>query len=272
MLRLPDDLLDDCLCSPDAPLAGDPARQYGLDKSHAHTRLAQLKEWLRVRLTMLRANQRQALLLILQGPDCSGKDGVIRRVLAGLDPRALAVHDFQVPNDEERTHDFLWRYCQRLPSAGQLGVFDRSWYEGLISDPMDGLCAEEAVSARLDRVLSLEAGLPARGIRPLKCFLQISRHEQKRRLHQRLEQIDKRWKLVPGDLEAHRQFDRRQARWSALLAASHRPQAPWYVIPADHRWLRDLLVASLLARELEKLDLDWPQRPPPFTAAELEQD
>jgi polyphosphate kinase 2 (PPK2 family) len=270
MSRLPDEILDDCLCRPDAPLAGDPARQYGLDKARAQERLAEIKEWLRERLTMLRANRREALLLILQGPDCSGKDGVIRRVLAGLDPRALAVHGFQPPSDAERAHDFLWRYRQRLPAPGQLGVFDRSWYEGLISDPLDGLCGEDEVPARLERVLALEERLPAQGIAPLKCYLQISRHEQKRRLHQRLEQIDKRWKLAAGDLEAHRQFDLRQARWSTLLAASHRPPAPWYVIPADHRWLRDLLLASLLARELEKLDLDWPQRPPPFTADELE--
>lgn len=270
MPRLPDAILDDCLCRPDAPLAGDPSRQYGQDRSAAQAQLSELREWLRVRLTMLRANRREALLLVLQGPDCAGKDGVIRRVLAGLDPRALKVHGFQAPTSEELGHGFLWRYRQCLPTAGQLGVFDRSWYEGLVSDPLEGLCREEEIPGRLEQVLALEAQFPALGIRPLKCFLQISREEQKRRLLRRLEQPDKRWKLGARDLEAHRQFAGRQARWAALLAASHRPQAPWYVIPANHRWLRDLLVASLLAREFEKLDLDWPQRPPPFSAAELE--
>jgi len=270
MLRLPDAILDDCLCQPEAPLGGDPARQYGLDKTAAGARLAELKDWLRQRLTMLRANRTASLLLVLQGPDCAGKDGVIRRVLAGLDPLALAIHSFQAPTLAERRHDFLWRYRRRLPAPGQLGVFDRSHYEGLVSDPLDGLCGEDEVPARLARVAAFERRLASHAIHPLKCYLQISRAEQKRRLHQRLEQPDKRWKLAPGDLAAHSRFAERQARWAAVLAASHSPAAPWYVIPADHRWLRDLLVASLLARELEKLALDWPQRPLPFSAAELE--
>ncbi|WKN23040.1 polyphosphate kinase 2 family protein [Azotobacter vinelandii] len=268
--RLPDALLDACLCTPEAPLDGDPARRFGLDKADAAVRLAALRDWLRRRSTMLRANRRSALLLVLQGPDCSGKDGVIRRVLAGLDPLALAVHDFQPPDAGERRHDFLWRYRRRLPAPGQLGVFDRSHYEALVSDPLDGLCGDAELPGRLARIEAFEARLVARGIQPLKCYLQISRAEQKRRLRRRLERPDKRWKLAAGDLAAHRRFAERQARWAAVLAASHSPAAPWYVIPADRRWLRDLLVASLLAREFEKLALDWPRRPPPFAAGELE--
>lgn len=270
MSRLPDAVLDDCLCNPAAPLAGDPARQYGLDKAQAQAQLHTLKGWLRERLTMLWANRREALLLVLQGPDCAGKNGVIRRVLSGLDPLALAASSFQVPNAEERAHDFLWRYRRRLPAPGTLGVFDRSYYEALVSDLRDGLCETTDLAPRQAAIRALEDQLPSLHIHPLKCYLQISCAEQKRRLHQRLEQPDKRWKLNASDLDDHRDFANRQARWAEVLAASHRPNAPWYVIPADHRWLRDLLVASLLARELEQLAQDWPQRPAPFSADDLQ--
>lgn len=270
MPRLPDAILDDCLCDPAAPLAGDPARQYGLAKAQAQDQLALLKEWLREQLTMLWANRCDALLLLLQGPDGAGKNGVIRRVLNGLDPLALAPSSFQAPTAAERAHDFLWRYRQRLPRPGTLGIFNRSYYEALVSDLRDGLCEETALAPRRVAIRALEDELQGLHVRPLKCYLQISCAEQKRRLHQRLEQPDKRWKLSARDLEDHRDFAARQARWAEVIAASHSPAAPWYVIPADHRWLRDLLIASLLAREFERLALTWPQQLPPFGHAELE--
>ena len=268
--RLTDELLDACLCRPQAPLAGDPARSFGLDKAEAKARLEQLKPWLREQQTRLWANRRHALLLVLQGPDCSGKDGVIRRVLGACNPLGLAVHCFQAPNAVERGRHFLERYRQQLPEPGTIGIFNRSQYEALISDPLDGLCAEDELPARLAEVRAFEQGLATQGIRVLKCYLQIDKNEQFRRLAQRLEQPHKRWKLKASDLQAHRQFDERQRRWSALLAASHDAAAPWYVIPAHKRWLRDLLVASLLARELEKLQLQWSDRPAPFTLAHLQ--
>lgn len=224
-MRLADAVLDDCLCDPAAPLSRDPACCYGLDKAQAQAQLASLKEWLRVQQTMLWANRRDALLLVLQGPDCSGKNGVIRRVLGGLDPLGLSPHSFQAPSENERRHDFLWRYRERLPVAG---------------------------------------------IHPLKCYLQLSAGEQKQRLHRRLEQPEKRWKLTLGDLRDHRNFAQQQALWADVLSKSHSREAPWHVIPADRRWLRDLLVASLLAREFERLALDWPTRPAPFTHADLD--
>lgn len=270
MPRLPDAVLDDCLCNPAAPLAGDPARQYDLGKAQAQEQLQTLKGWLRERLTMLWANRCDALLLVLQGPDCAGKNGVIRRALSGLDPLTLTPSSFQAPNAVEREQDFLWRYRQRLPISGTLGIFNRSYYEALVSDLRDGLCSEAELAPRQAAISALEAALPARRIHPLKCYLQISFAEQKRRLHQRLEQPDKRWKLSARDLEDHRDFASRQARWAEVVGSSHTPAAPWYVIPADHRWLRDLLIASLLARELEHLALDWPQHPLPFSHEDVE--
>lgn len=270
MSRLPDRLLDDCLCDPRAPLAKDPARDFGLDKQGARAALVELRAWLCDQQRRLWANRRDALLLVLQGPDCAGKDAVIRRVLSAFDPQGLRLHSFKQPDAGERRHDFLRRYQRSLPEPGLLGVFNRSHYEGLVSDPLDGLCSEAELPERLERLLRFETGLQARRIQPLKCYLQISRDEQKRRLRQRLQQPRKRWKLRPSDLEAYRQYDLRQQRWAELLAASHSEAAPWYVIPAERRWLRDWLVASLLARQFERLQLDWPSDPAPFSADDLE--
>ncbi|MGG2399600.1 polyphosphate kinase 2 family protein [Pseudomonas sp. SH1-B] len=268
--RLDDALLDTCRCQVKAALAGDPGRTLGLDKSEARARLAQLRPWLQEQQTRLWANRHQALLLVLQGPDCSGKDGVIRRVLSACNPQGLAIHSFQAPTIAERQAHFLERYQQRLPAPGMLGVFNRSHYEALICDPLDGLCGEDELPARLAELLTFESQLPAKGIHLLKCYLQIDKNEQYGRLRERLEKPQKRWKLKSSDLRAHRQFEERQRRWSELLSASDNDDAPWYVIPAHKRWLRDLLVASLLARELERLQLQWPDRPAPFTLAQLQ--
>jgi len=269
MSRLPDAVLDDCRLDPAAPFAQDPARDFGLDRKTAQLALPELRAWLNDQQRRLWANAQDALLLVLQGPDCAGKDGVIRRVLNCFDPQGLRLHSFKQPDASERRHDFLWRYRRRLPAPGLLGVFNRSYYEGLASDLFDGLIGAAELPARLQRVLALEAGLPAQRLHPLKCYLQISRDEQQARLLQRLQRPDKRWKLRPSDLLAYREYARRQQRWGELLTASHSHSAPWYVIPAEHRWLRDWLLASLLAREFERLQLEWPQRPPPFTAADL---
>jgi PPK2 family polyphosphate:nucleotide phosphotransferase len=270
MPRLPDDLLDACRCDPAAPFGQEPVRDFGLDKCSAQQALAELRPWLNRQQRMLWANQRDALLLILQGTDCSGKDGVIRRVLSAIDPQGLRLHIFNKPDACEQRHDFLWRYQNRLPGPGLLGVFNRSYYEGLISDPLDGLCSATELPARQQAIETFETQLLGQSIQPLKCFLHISRSEQKRRLQERLERPHKRWKLHSSDLQSYREFELRQQRWAEQLSASHSDAAPWYVIPADQRWLRDWLVASLLARELERLQLNWPDTAPPFSLAELE--
>lgn len=270
MNRLPDSLLDACRCDPAAPFAQDPARDFGLDKQTAKLALAELRPWLNQQQRMLWANQRDALLLILQGTDCAGKDGVIRKVVSAFDPQGVRIHSFQQPDACEQRHEFLWRYQRRLPQPGLLGVFNRSYYEGLVSDPLDGLCSAAEIPARQQAIQAFETRLLGQSTQLLKCFLQISRSEQQRRLQERLEQPHKRWKLHNSDLQSYREFDLRQQRWAEQLTASHNDAAPWYVIPADHRWLRDWLVASLLARELERLQLDWPDTTPPFSLEELQ--
>lgn len=269
MPRLPDNLLDACRCDPTAPFGQDPARDFGLNKQDAQQALHALRPWLNQQQRMLWANRRQAVLLILQGTDCSGKDGLIRRVINSFDPQGVRIHGFQKPDAGEQRQDFLRRYQQQLPGPGLIGVFNRSYYEGLISDPLDGLCRTDELPARRQAIHRFEAQLLAGQVIPLKCFLHLSKGEQKIRLQERLERPHKRWKLHRSDLESYREFDLRQQRWAEQLSASHSEAAPWYVIPADHRWLRDWLVASLLARELERLQLSWPDIAAPFSLEEL---
>lgn len=271
MNRLPDNLLDACRCNPDAPFAQDPARDFGLRKHDAQLALDELRPWLNRQQRMLWANRRDALLLILQGTDCAGKDGVIRKVISAFDPQGVRIHSFQQPDACEQRHDFLWRYQRRLPQPGLLGVFNRSYYEGLVSDPLDGLCSAMDLPARQLAIAALEQQLRQQRVHPLKCFLHIGKGEQRQRLRERLEQPQKRWKLHLSDLQAYHEYELRQQCWAEQLRASHSAEAPWYVIPADHRWLRDWLVASLLARELAQLQLDWPDGPPPFSLDDLDQ-
>ena len=268
--RLPDSLLDSCRCEPQAPFAGDPARDCGLTEGASDSQLQAMRAYLDEQQQLLWANRRQALLIWLQGPDCAGKDGAIRHVLRGLNPQGVAVSNFRQPSLAERQEDFLARYRRRLPEPGQIGVFNRSPYEGVVLDRRDGFIDARAIPLRLQQIAAFEDELQERGIHLLKVYLQISPAEQKARLRRRLLDPRKHWKLDPADLQAHRQFATLQQDWAAVLAASHRPQAPWYVLPADRKWLRNLLLASLLCRQFEALALHWPQPTLPFSLDDLE--
>lgn len=270
LLRLRDESLEACLCHPAAPFAQNPNRDLGLSHDSAAAQLQALRPWLIEQQHLLRMRRREALLIWLQGPDCAGKDGAIERLCAGFSPLGLAVHSFGRPTVAQCTAPFLARYRQRLPEPGQLGLFNRTPYEGVASDLFDGFIDAEALPARLIQLADFEDQLAAHGIRLLKVYLQISQAEQHARLRKRLLDPRKHWKLCADDLTAHRQFAAREAHWAALLRASHRPEGPWYILPANHKWLRDLLLASLLARAFETLQQTWPTPAPPFTLEALE--
>ncbi|HYQ38608.1 MAG TPA: hypothetical protein VER09_06680 [Pseudomonas sp.] len=270
MPRLPDSLLDACLGDPHSMQAGDAERLCGLGRDEAQTQLAGLKPWLGEQQDLLWARRREALLIWLQGEDCAGKDGAIRQVFSGLNPQGLSVHPFRQPTPAERAEGFLARYRRCLPAPGEIVLFNRSPYEGVACDLFDGFIAAGEITERLAQLAAFEDELAGRGIRLLKVYLQISRVEQKARLRKRVLDPRKHWKVGADDLEAHRQFEAREAHWAGILAASHRPPAPWQLIPANHKWLRDLLLASLVAREFERLDQRWPDPPLPFGLDELE--
>jgi PPK2 family polyphosphate:nucleotide phosphotransferase len=269
--RLPDPLLDSCRADPAAPLAGDPTRTFGLHKDASAVRLAALKGYLDEQQQLLWANRQQAVLLWLQGPDCSGKDGVIRQLFRGLNPQGVQVSNFQLPSATERAEHFLARYHRRLPAPGSIGIFNRTPYEGVVADRQDGFIQARETAPRLKQIIEFEDQLQAEGIHLLKVYLQISPAEQFKRLRKRMLTPRKHWKLSPADLQGHRQFAQYQAEWANTLSASQRPEAPWYVLPADHKWLRNLLLASLLARQFETLQQQWPTPPLPFSLAQLQQ-
>lgn len=270
MPRLSDTQLEACLGDPLAPRGADLERLCALDRDSARQQLEALKPWLIEQQALLWARRRESLLVWLQGQDCAGKDGAIRHVFSGFNPLGLHVHCFRQPTSAERAEGFLARYRRCLPAPGEIVLFNRSPYEGVASDLFDGFIEARQIDARLAQLAAFEDELAGRGIRLLKVYLQISRVEQKARLRKRLLDPRKHWKLGAEDLEAHRQFDAREAHWARILAASQRPQAPWLLLPANHKWLRNLLLASLVARTCEGLDQRWPTPPAPFGLDELE--
>ena len=268
--RLPDDLLDSCRCNPAAPLAGDPSEDFSLDKNASAAQFEAIKQYLDAQQQLLWANRAPAMLIWLQGPDCSGKDGAIRHLFRGLNPQGVTVSNFQKPTPAERNEDFLARYRRQLPAPGSIGIFNRTPYEGVVSDLHDGFIQPEDVAARLQQIARFEDDISASGALLLKVYLHISKAEQHERLKKRLTTPRKQWKLNAADLPAHRHFEQLQAEWARVLSASQRDCAPWYVLPADHKWLRNLLLGSLLAWQFEALNLQWPQPELPFTLEELD--
>ncbi|HEX4869440.1 MAG TPA: PPK2 family polyphosphate kinase [Moraxellaceae bacterium] len=240
------------------PTAPSPAQ----DRAASREALDALREALAQQQELLYANRRRSLLVILQGMDASGKDSTIRRAFGYASPSSLAVHAFRAPAGEELAHDFLWRVGRRLPERGMIGIFNRSHYEALVYDPVQGLCDEAERQRRLQSVRDFERHLAGSGTVLCKLFLNIGKAEQKRRLVERITDPSKHWKLGPDDLAVRREFDRYRALWSETLAATHTPEAPWHVIPADSRRFRDHCVLTVLVEALGALRMAYPPRAP----------
>lgn len=206
----------------------------------------------------LHAQRRERVLLILQGMDTSGKDGTIRAVFHEVDPLGLRIVSFRVPTLDEAAHDFLWRVHRHAPAAGELTVFNRSHYEDVLVPRVRGQLSDEACAARFDHIRQFEALLADSGTAILKCFLHISKDEQRRRLQARIDDPTKHWKFDLSDLEARKQWDGYQAAYLDALAATSTDYAPWYVVPADSKSHRNMMVAALLLRVFENLGLEYP--------------
>ncbi|MGL5405293.1 MAG: PPK2 family polyphosphate kinase [Propionibacteriaceae bacterium] len=207
-----------------------------------------------------RANSDAAprVLLLLQGMDTSGKGGIIRHAIGLIDPQGVHIKAFKAPTPEERSHDFLWRINKELPAPGMIGIFDRSQYEDVLVVRVEELVPQSEWEKRYDLINEFEAEAVKNGIRIVKCFLHISRDEQKERLLARLEDPAKYWKYNPGDLDARAKWDEYQAAYADALEKCHTEVAPWYVIPSDRKWYRDWAVAQLLLENLQEMDLAWP--------------
>ena len=198
------------------------------------------------------------ILLVLQGMDTSGKGGVLKHTVGLVDPQGVRITSFKAPTEEERSHDFLWRIERALPPSGFIGVFDRSHYEDVLIGRVDALADPDEIERRYDAINEFERGLVADGTVVVKCMLHISKQTQKERLLARLANPQKYWKYNPGDLSARGKWDAYQAAYEIALERTNTEHAPWYVVPSDRKWFRNLAVGQLLLDTLRGMHLGWP--------------
>ncbi len=220
--------------------------------------------------TRLAAQSTWGVLVILQALDAAGKDGTIRHVMSGVNPQGVAVHSFKVPSTEELDHDFLWRYSRRLPARGEIGIFNRSHYEEVLvvrvhpenldRQRLPPVATQGDVWKRRYREINhWERYLSDNGIRVLKVFLNISKEEQRLRFLRRLDLPDHNWKFSASDVHERKYWDDYQRAFSDMLSHTSTEWAPWYVIPADHKWFARICVGAILVEALEELDPQYPE-------------
>jgi PPK2 family polyphosphate:nucleotide phosphotransferase len=208
------------------------------------------------------AEARRSVVLVLQGIDASGKDGTIRRVLTGLNPQGCSVVSFKAPTVPEVAHDYLWRVHAVLPARGILGVMNRSHYEDLVAARALGVIDGEHAERRYRHVREFERMLTDEGTTMVKVFLHISKDEQRIRLQERIDNPEKNWKFRRPDLDVRARWDDYQRYYEDAITATSTDWAPWYIVPADHRWVRDVAVATALTSVLTRLDPKIPDPEP----------
>lgn len=206
----------------------------------------------------LYAEGTRALLIVLQGMDTSGKDGLIRHVIKGINPQGCQVTSFKVPTPEERGHDFLWRIHQHVPAKGYIGIFNRSHYEDVLVTRVHGLITGREAKRRFQEINDFEAMLVQSGTTIVKFWLTISKDEQRERLQARLDDPHKHWKYNPDDLKERRYWDLYSKAYTDAVSATATKHAPWYLIPANRKWYRNHLVAKILVGTLEGMNLQYP--------------
>jgi PPK2 family polyphosphate:nucleotide phosphotransferase len=207
------------------------------------------------------------VLVVLQAIDGGGKDSTIRHVFSAFNPQGCTVHAFKRPSAEELRHDFLWRVHPHVPPRGEIVVFNRSHYEDVLIARVDALVPRPVWQARYNQINQFERLLVENDVRVVKIFLHISKAEQRRRFEERIREPRKQWKFDPLDLVKRRQWSAYRQAYIAMLARCGTQHAPWYVVPADRKWLRDLAVAQILLAELRALKLRFP--PPRFEPRKL---
>ncbi|HZJ25744.1 MAG TPA: polyphosphate kinase 2 family protein [Acidimicrobiia bacterium] len=247
-----------------ADLAGrNPSDRLDLDDKQAGVaESADLVDRMRTLQNRLWAEERRALLVVFQGMDASGKDGTIRRVFSGVNPQGCRVTSFRAPSHLELAHDYLWRIHLAAPRRGEIGIWNRSHYEDVVTVFVQGLITKGHRRERLRHIRNFERMLHDEGTEIIKVFLHISRDEQRARLQARLDDPEKRWKFNAGDLEVREHWDEYQAAYETALSETSTKEAPWYVVPANHKWARDVAVGRILVAKLGEMD---PEFPPPMS-------
>jgi PPK2 family polyphosphate:nucleotide phosphotransferase len=253
----------------------DPGDTGGYDRpEEAREELAGLVEHIADLQARLYAEDRRSLLVVLQGIDAAGKDSSVKHVFRGTNPQGVRVYSFKQPSHEESAHDFLWRYHQHTPAKGMIHVFNRSHYEDVLVVRVKGLVEEERWRSRYDSINDFERMLAREGTTIVKFFLHISKDAQMDRFHERLEREDKHYKFSANDVRERRNWDAYQEAYEEALRHTSTEWAPWYMVPSDHKWYRNLVVAKTVAGVLEGIDPKWPEPEEDlerFAAEELDQ-
>jgi PPK2 family polyphosphate:nucleotide phosphotransferase len=204
------------------------------------------------------AEGRRALLVVLQGIDCSGKDGTVRAVFNECGPMGVTVSPFKAPSAEELAHDYLWRAHKACPPRGMIGIFNRSHYEDVLVVKVKKLASAEAIERRYEEINQFETMLVRNGTRILKFMLNISRDEQAERMRERLDDPEKQWKFNPGDLDDRALWDDYMAAYETMLTQCSTKAAPWHVIPSDRNWVRNAAIARIVRETLEEMSPQYP--------------
>lgn len=240
-------------------LATTPASGSELTAFKPASKLKALSARLNRLQTLLSANQQHALLVVLQGMDASGKDGVIRSVFSTISPLGVRAEAFGPPNEEEKKHDFLWRIHRKTPRLGEIVIFNRSHYEDVLIARVRGWIDRATWERRYQHIRHFEALLHDQNVHILKCYLHISRQEQRERLQARINDPLKRWKLKGSDFEDRKQWAPYMHAYQEAMWATSTDHAPWYVIPSDVKSFRDLLLAKLLVHQLSAMRMEVPE-------------
>ncbi|MBL8524456.1 MAG: polyphosphate kinase 2 family protein [Betaproteobacteria bacterium] len=210
---------------------------------------------------VLYAEHKHKVLVVLQAMDTGGKDGTIRKVFSGINPQGVRIASFKAPTAYELDRDYLWRVHREVPAKGEIVVFNRSHYEDVLITRVHGWIDDRTAKRRLRQINDFEAMLVEEGTVLLKFFLHISKDEQKQRLEDRLKDDSKTWKFNLGDLEERKMWDEYQHAYEDAINATSSPHAPWHVVPADKKWVRDLYVSSVLVSTLAGLKMKYPDPP-----------
>jgi PPK2 family polyphosphate:nucleotide phosphotransferase len=237
------------------------------NKPAGQRQLAELIEQLSLLHNRLYAEATRSLLLVLQGLDASGKDGTIRSVLTGVNPQGCRIVSFREPSANELAHDYVWRVHLACPERGEIAIFNRSHYEDVVAARVRGLVPNPVWKRRPRHIREFERLLVDEGTTVVKVFLHVSRDEQGRRLHERLVDPEKAWKFRQSDLDDRARWDDYMRAYEEVLSETSTRWAPWYVVPADHNWVRNVAVARILVETLKRIDPRLP--PPPALPSEL---
>ena len=229
------------------------------NKQQGRQALRALNERLESLQELLYAENKHKVLIVLQAMDTGGKDGTIRHVFEGVNPQGVKVASFKVPTPEELAHDYLWRVHKQTPGRGEIVIFNRSHYEDVLVVRVHNLATPEVWGRRYAHINDFERTLADEGTTIVKFFLHISLDEQKERLQARLDEPDKRWKFSLGDLDERKLWPDYMRAYEDVLSKTSTEWAPWYIVPANRKWYRNLVVATVLVEALERLDMRYPQ-------------